>query len=156
MERKTQIHAEEGKQDIMITREFDLPLELLFKAYAEPELVAQWMGTQVLAMNNAPQGNYRFETKDKEGKVVFAANGTVHTFIPNQKIIRTFEMENGPFEVQLEYLEFEALDEETSKLTMQTIFRSVALRDQQLKMPFAQGLNWAHNRLEEILHQLTK
>lgn len=154
MERKTQIHAEEGKQDIIITREFDLPLELLFKAYSEPELVSQWMGTQVLAMDNQPHGGYKFETKDKEGKVVFAANGTIHAFVPGQKIVRTFEMENAPFGVQLEYLEFEALNEEKSKLTMQTIFRSVALRDQQLQMPFAQGLNWAHNRLEELLRQL--
>ena len=50
MERKTKIHAEDGKQELVITREFDLPLELLFKAYAEPELVEQWMGTKVLKL----------------------------------------------------------------------------------------------------------
>ena len=36
MERKTKVHAEDGKQEIVITREFDLPLELLFKAYEDP------------------------------------------------------------------------------------------------------------------------
>ena len=50
MERKTKINAEDGKQEIMITREFDLPLELLFKAYIEPELLEQWMGTKVLKL----------------------------------------------------------------------------------------------------------
>ncbi len=40
MERKTKIHAEEGKQELLITREFDLPLELLFNAYAEPGLLS--------------------------------------------------------------------------------------------------------------------
>jgi hypothetical protein len=52
MERKTNIHAEDGKQEIMITREFDLPLELLFKAYEEPEIIEQWMGTKVLKLEN--------------------------------------------------------------------------------------------------------
>ena len=48
MERKTKVHAVEGKQDLMITREFDLPVDLLFRAFEEPELVAQWMGTKIL------------------------------------------------------------------------------------------------------------
>ena len=49
---KTKINAEEGKQDLLITREFDLPLELLFKAYVEPEIVEEWMGTKVLKLEN--------------------------------------------------------------------------------------------------------
>ena len=36
---KTQIHAEDGKQELLITRDFDVPLELLFRAYIEPEIV---------------------------------------------------------------------------------------------------------------------
>ncbi|HTA28580.1 MAG TPA: ATPase, partial [Bacteroidia bacterium] len=36
MELKTKVNAEDGKQELTITREFDIPLELLFKAYAEP------------------------------------------------------------------------------------------------------------------------
>jgi hypothetical protein len=47
VERKTKINAENGKQELVITREFDLPVELLFKAYEEPEIVEQWMGTRV-------------------------------------------------------------------------------------------------------------
>jgi hypothetical protein len=84
------------------------------------------------------------------GNVVFRANGTIHEFIPNQKITRTFEMENTPFPVQLEYLEFEKLTAGTSKLTMQIIFKSVDFRNQLMMMPFAQGINRAHNKLQEI------
>ena len=43
-------------------------------------------------------------------------------FSPNQKIIRTFEMENMPMGVQLEYLEFEKLTDDYSRLTMQIIY----------------------------------
>jgi uncharacterized protein YndB with AHSA1/START domain len=154
MELKTKINAEEDKQELVITREFDLPLELLFKAYAEAEIVEQWMGTKVLKLENKKHGSWQFETTDAKGNVVFRANGVVHDFVPDQKIVRTFEMENTPFPVQLEFLEFEKLTDQTSKLNMHIIYRSVADRDQMLKLPFAQGMNMAHNRLQDIINKL--
>ena len=154
MERKTEIKAEDGKQELQITREFDLPLELLFKAYVEPEIVEQWMGTKVLKLENKQHGGYRFETSDPQGNVVFSSNGTIHEFVHNEKITRTFEMENTPFAVQLEFLEFKKLTDDTSKLNMQIVFRSVALRDQLMQLPFAQGISMAHNRLQETVSKL--
>jgi uncharacterized protein YndB with AHSA1/START domain len=154
MERKTNINAEDGKQELVITREFDLPLELLFKAYIEPEIVEQWMGTKVLKLENKRHGSYQFETSDPQGNVVFRSNGTIHEFVPDQKITRTFEMENTPFPIQLEFLEFEQLTDDTSKLTMHVVYRSAEIRDQILKLPFAQGINMAHNRLQEIVLKL--
>jgi len=153
MERKTKIHAEDGKQELTITREFDLPLELLFTAYVEPEIVEQWMGTKVLKLENKKHGGYQFVTTDPKGNK-HGFNGTIHEFVPNQKITRTFEMENSSFGVQLEFLEFEKLTEDTSKLNMHVIYRSVAVRDELLKLPFAQGINMAHNRIEDILSKL--
>jgi uncharacterized protein YndB with AHSA1/START domain len=154
MERKTKVNAEDGKQEILITREFDLPLELLFKAYEAPEIIEQWMGTKVLKLENEKHGSYQFETTDPKGNVVFRANGVIHDFVPNHKIIRTFEMENVPFDVQIEYLEFEKLSGNTSKLSMHVVYRSIELRDQVLKLPFAQGINMAHNRLQDIVSKL--
>lgn len=150
MERKTQIHAEDNKQELMITREFNLPLELLFKAYEEAELVEQWMGTKVVKLENIKHGSYLFETTDPMGnKHLFS--GAIHDFVPNEKITRTFEMENAPFGPQLEFLEFEKLSDETSKLTMHVVYKSVAIRDQILQLPFRQGINMAHNRIEELM-----
>ncbi|GAB4034936.1 SRPBCC domain-containing protein [Spirosoma jeollabukense] len=160
MGQKTKIKAEDGKQELVITREFDLPLELLFKAHAEPNLVAQWMGTNVLKLDSKKHGSWQYETTDATGNVVFRANGVIHEFVPNQKITRTFEMENTPgspvqFAVQLEFLEFEKLTDDTSQLRMQIVYKSVALRDQMLRLPFAQGMNMAHNRLQDIVSKLT-
>lgn len=154
MDVKTNVHAEDGKQEIVITRTFDLPLALLFKAYEDPELVAQWMGTKVLTLENKQHGSWRFETSDPQGNVVFQAHGVIHEFTPPQRIVRTFEMTNAHFPVQLEFLEFEALTAETSKLTMRMVFRSVADRDALLKLPFAYGINMGHNRLQEIVSKL--
>jgi uncharacterized protein YndB with AHSA1/START domain len=153
MEQKTKIKAEEGKQEIVITREFDLPLDLLFKAYEEAEFVEQWMGTKVLKLENKKHGSYEFETTDPQGNK-HGFHGTIHEFIPNQKITRTFEMDNTPFGIQLEFLEFESLTDNTSKLSMHVVYRSVALRDQLLKLPFAQGINMAHNRIQDIISKL--
>jgi len=154
MEQKTKVNAEDGKQELRITREFDLPLELLFKAYSEPDLVAQWMGTKVLKLENKQHGSWRFETSNAEGKVVFSANGVIHEFSPNQKITRTFEMENASFGVQLEFLEFESLTKDTSRLHIQIVYKSVADRDQMLKIGMGPGLNMAHNRLQDMISKL--
>lgn len=154
MEQKTKVNAEDGKQELVITREFNLPLELLFKAYAEPEIVEQWMGTKVLKLENKKHGGWQFETADANGNVMFRANGTIHEFVPEQKFTRTFEMENAPFGIQLEFFNFEKLSDSTSKLTMHIIYRSVTDRDQMLKIGMGQGMNMAHNRLQEIVSKL--
>ncbi|MCU7552918.1 SRPBCC domain-containing protein [Chitinophagaceae bacterium LB-8] len=158
MEQKTKINAEDGKQELVITREFDLPLELLFKAHVEPDIIEQWMSTphsptKVLKLESKKHGSYQFETIDAKGNK-YGFNGVIHEFIPNRKITRTFEMENTPFGVQLEFYEFEKLTDDTSKLNMHVIYESVSHRDQVLKLPFAQGINMAHNRIQEIVSKL--
>ena len=154
MERKTKVNAEDGKQELVITREFDLPVELLFKAYVTPEIVEQWMGTKVLKLENKKHGSYQFETSGPKGNFAFVISGVIHDFVPDQKITRTFEMENTPFAPQLEFLEFETLTEGSSRLTMHIVYKSVALRDQILQLPFVQGINMAHNRLQDIVNKL--
>lgn len=154
MEQKTKLAAEDGKQDVVITRTFDLPLELLFRAYVEPDLVAQWMGTGVLKLESKKHGSYQFEKKDAGGKVIFQASGVIHEFIPGRKITRTFEMPNAPFGVQLEVYEFERLTDDTSRLNMHVIFESVAQRDQNLKYGLSWGVNMAHDRIQEIIGKL--
>lgn len=154
MEQKTNLIAKDGKQEILITRTFDLPVNLLFKAYTEPELVEQWMGNKVLKLENQAHGSYQFETTDGQGNVLFRANGSIHKVIENENITRTFEMENSGFPVQLEFLDFEPITEDTSKLTMKIVFKSVADRDNMLKLPFVQGINMAHNQLEKVISKL--
>lgn len=156
MENKTRIAAEAGKQELTITRDFDLPVELLFRAHTDPDLLEQWMGTKVLKLDCKKHGSWQYQTSDHNGNVVFQANGVFHELVPNQKITRTFEMENTPFAAQLEFFEFVSLTEETSRLTMHIIYKSVALRDQMVQFGFAPGLNMAHNRLQKIVGEMAK
>ncbi|HVU55584.1 MAG TPA: SRPBCC domain-containing protein [Puia sp.] len=154
MERKTKVTAEEGRLDVVITREFDLPLELLFRAYVEPGIIEEWMTSKVVKLENKKHGSYQLEKKDDKGNVVFAANGAIHTFIPNKKIVRTFEMENTPFGVQLEVYDFEPLTDETSRLNMHVLYESVAQRDQVLQLGVVQGMSMAHDRIQKIANKL--
>ncbi len=156
MELKTKVAAEDGKHDLLITREFDLPVELLFKAFVDPVLVEQWMSNphataKVLKLESAKHGSYQLQSTDAQGNIVFRGGGVIHELIPGLKITRTFEVEGAPFGAQLEVYGFEKLTDGTSKLNMHVIYESVAQRDMVLKMPFAQGINMAHNRIQEIL-----
>jgi uncharacterized protein YndB with AHSA1/START domain len=112
------------------------------------------MGTKVLKLESRKHGSYQYQTTDDKGNVVFQASGVIHDLVPNKKITRTFEMENTPFGVQLELCAFESLTADTSRLTMRVIYESVAQRDQVMKLPFVQGINWAHNRLQEVVSKL--
>lgn len=154
MERKTKVIAEEGRHDLVIIRDFELPVELLFMAYERPEIIEQWMGNKVLKQESKKHGSYQYEIRSPKGELVFSANGVIHDFVPNEKIVRTFEMENAGFGVQMEFLEFEKLTDTTSRLNMHVLYRSAALRDANLKLPFDYGVNMAHNRLEEVVSKL--
>lgn len=154
MERKTQIHAEPNQPDLRITREFELPVALLFQAHTDPEIIEQWMSTKVIILEMQKLGRWRYETSNQEGMIVFSAQGTIHDIIPEQKIVRTLEIDNAAFDVQLEILEFQEITSDTSKLTIQSIYRSVMLRDAMLKLPFSYGINMAHDRLQQVVNNL--
>lgn len=154
MEKKTLVHAEEGKQDYVITREFELPVSLLFRAHVDPELVGQWMGTKVLRLEGRKQGGYQFETSDAQGNVLFAASGVFHEVVQDKKIIRTFEMTNAPLGVQLEVYTFEPLTDDTSKIHMHVVYESAAVRDQVMRFGLAAGVGMAHDRLENVVKHL--
>ena len=149
MEQKTKIAAEKGKHDLVITRTFELSVEELFLAYTDAELVEQWMGTKVLKLESKKHGSYSFETTDPMGNK-HGFNGVIHDYVMNEKITRTFEMENTSFPVQLEYLNSMELGAESSQLSIHIIYKSIEDRDNMLKLPFAFGINMAHNRLQEI------
>ncbi len=152
---KTQVIAEPEKQEILITRGFDAPAELVYRAFSEAEIFEQWMTTKVLQFDFKKLGAYQFQTNDAAGNVAFKASGAFHDVVLNEKIVRTFEMENSPFSTQLEFLEFENVENGKCKLTMHSIFKSVELRDKLLQQPFAFGLNMAHDRLQIIINKLT-
>ncbi|AXV36721.1 MAG: ATPase [Methanobacterium sp. BRmetb2] len=159
---KTDISAEPGKQEIVITREFEAPRELLFKAFTDPELYVQWIGPRDLTMTLEifePEdgGSWRYIQKDPGGNE-FAFHGVNHEITAPERIIGTFEFDGLPEKghVILEKSTFESLPGNRTKLTSISIFFAVEDRDGMLLSGMEEGINDSYNRLDELLDEMQK
>jgi uncharacterized protein YndB with AHSA1/START domain len=154
---KTTITAEPGKQELFITREFDAPRELVFRAYTDPAIYAQWLGPRGLTttfdvFEPVSGGKYRFIQKDQDGNE-FSFHGVTHEVFAPERIIGTFEFDGLPEtgHVILETTRFEALPGNRTRITSQSVFQSVADRDGMLQSGMEQGVVEGYERLDEIL-----
>jgi len=157
MSNKTKITAEPGKQEIFITREFDAPRELVFKAHTDPKLYTQWLGPRELTMTlekfePRDGGSYRYIHEDQAGNK-YAFHGVNHEVLAPERIIGTFEFEGLPEKghVILGTLKFESLPGDRTRLTSQSVFQSVADRDGMLRSGMERGVNEGYERLDELL-----
>lgn len=158
----TKITAEPGKQEIIITREFDAPRELVFKAFTDPELYTQWLGPREFIMileRFEPRngGSWRYIHKDPDGNE-YAFHGVNHEVTAPERIIGTFEFEGLPEKVHvvLETARFEELPDNRTKLTSQSVFQSVEDRDGMLQSDMEEGVNDSYDRLAELLEKMKK
>ena len=154
---KAEYVIEPGKQEIIITRDFDAPRELVFKAYTDPKLVPQWFGpreytTTVDKMDARPGGLWRFVQHNKNGDE-FAFHGVHHDVVAPERIVATFEFEGVPGHVLLQTLTLEALGQKT-RLVEQLVFQSVADRDGMVASGMQRGSDDSMDRMAEILENL--
>ena len=157
---QTIITAESGKQEIVITREFDAPRELVFKTVMNPELLPQWWGPRYLTtivdkMDVRPGGQWRFINRDAEGNE-YAFHGVYHEVLAPERVIDTFEFEGLPEtgHVTLETMRLEELPGSRTRLIAQSVFQSVIDRDATLQSGMESGVNDTYDRLEELLEKL--
>jgi uncharacterized protein YndB with AHSA1/START domain len=157
---ETKITSVPGKQEIIIEREFDASRELVFKACTDPQLIPQWWGprylsTEVDKMDVRPGGEWRFINRDAEGKA-YAFHGVYHEVLAPERIIDTFEFEGLPEtgHVTLETMKLEELPGGRARLTVQSVFQSVADRDGTLQSGMEEGVKDTYDRLEELLKQM--
>ena len=157
---ETKITSVPGKQEIIIEREFDASRELVFKACTDPQLIPQWWGprylsTEVDKMDVRPGGEWRFINRDAEGKA-YAFHGVYHEVLAPERIIDTFEFEGLPEtgHVTLETMKLEELPGGRTRLTVQSVFQSVADRDGTLQSGMEEGVKDTYNRLEELLKKM--
>ena len=158
--RTTTISAEPGKQELLITREFDAPRELVFKACMDPKLISQWWGPRNLStivdkMDVRPGGQWRFINRDAEGNE-YAFHGVYHEILAPERVIDTFEFEGLPEtgHVTLETMKLEELPGGRTRLTTQSVFQSVADRDGTLQSGMEEGLKETYDRLAELLKKM--
>jgi uncharacterized protein YndB with AHSA1/START domain len=155
---KTQIVAEPGVPQIEITREFDAPRDLIFRAHVEPELLVQWLGPRRLTMavdhlDPRHGGTWRYVHRDIDGSE-YAFRGVYHGTPSVDGIVQTFEFEGMPGHVCLETATFEDLGGRT-RLRQTSVYQSVEDRDAMIQSGMEDGVNDSMERLEELVARLT-
>jgi uncharacterized protein YndB with AHSA1/START domain len=157
---KTTVTVEPGKQELFTVREFDAPLELVWRAFTDAKLMQKWLSPKRLKMKidkfePKSGGSYRYIHADDKGNE-FAFRGVAHEVVKHERIIQTFEFEGLPEKghVALETTRFESLPNNRTRLSNQTVFQSVADRDGMVASGMEGGMNDAYEALDGLLVEM--
>jgi uncharacterized protein YndB with AHSA1/START domain len=153
---KTTITAPAGEPFVDIEREFDAPIDLVFRAYKEPELIKQWLGPRQYEMkidrfDARAGGEYRYIHTD--GTNEYGFHGVFHAFEPDN-MIQTFEFEGAPGHVSLDTQALEDLGDGRTRVKSHSVFMSVADRDAMVEAGMGDGVEDGFNRLDELMVRL--
>ena len=158
---KVIVNAEPGKQELFITREFDAPRELVYKAHIDPKLYIQWLGPHGYEMiletfEPVSGGKYRYIHKDTHGNE-FGFHGTFHE-MSEELMIQTFEFEGLPERghVVLDTMRLEELPGNRTRITIQSVYQSVEDRDGMVQSGMETGVREGYERLDDILAEAKK
>ena len=156
MANKTTVTAEPGKQELFITREFDAPRDLVFKAHVDPKLYIQWVGPKDLTMtiqkfDMVDGGSYKY-THEREGNK-YAFFGVSHEIHPPDRIIGTFEFDGLPERghVIMGKNVFEELPNDRCRVVHQSVFFSVSDRDGMVQSGMESGVTEGYHKLDALL-----
>jgi uncharacterized protein YndB with AHSA1/START domain len=149
--------AKSGKQEIIMTREFSAPRDLVFKTMSDPALIPQWWGphgltTEVDQMDVRMGGIWRYVQRDSEGKE-YAFRGVYHEIRAPERMVYTFEWEGLPGHILLETVTLEEQDGKTL-ITDASVFQSLEDRDGMVQSGMEEGAADTWDRLEALLNEL--
>jgi uncharacterized protein YndB with AHSA1/START domain len=152
-----EVEAPAGVPFIDWEREFDAPVEAVFRAHKEPDLVKQWLGPREHEMDIESYdfrtgGRYRYLHR-ADGEE-YAFNGVFHVVRENEFAIQTFEFEGYPDVVSIESMTFEALDNGRSRVRGHSTYPSVEARDGMVESGMEGGMSEGYERLDEVLGKL--
>lgn len=153
----TRIDARPGLPFIDMTREFDAPRELVYRAHTDPELLAQWIGprrltTRVVHFDVRDGGTWRFVQRDPDGSE-YGFHGVFHGDPSPEGIVQTFEFEGAPGHVSLDALTLEDHDGRTT-LRVHSVFQSVEARDAMVAAGMETGVREGYERLDELVERV--
>jgi uncharacterized protein YndB with AHSA1/START domain len=155
---ETNFVAEPGRQEIIVTRTFDALRDLVFRAYLDPELRAQWWGPSYLTTNvekieARPGGVWRIVQRDPEGNE-YGFHGVFHE-VTLERTVDTFEWEGMPGHVSLQTATLEESGGKTT-LTLKVVFQSVEDRDGMVQSGMHDGMEEGMRRLDALLERLQR
>lgn len=153
----TEISAPVGLPFIDLSRTFDAPRELVFRAYTEPDLLVQWLGPRKYEMvverwEPRDGGSWRYVHRDGDGST-YGFHGVFHGPQTVGGMLQTFEFEGAPGHVSLDAVAFEEHDGRTT-IRNHSVFQSVADRDAMIEAGMAGGVNEGFDRLDELIARM--
>ncbi|HEY1330186.1 MAG TPA: SRPBCC family protein [Actinomycetota bacterium] len=152
-----QITATPGVPQVVATREFDAPRDLVYRAFTEPDLLVQWLGPRKYTMtvdrfDLRDGGTWRYVHSDDAGNA-HGFHGVFHGEPSLDGIVQTFEYEGAPGHVSMDTVTF---DERDGKTTVRTnsVFQSVEARDAMVESGMEHGMKEGYERLDDVLAKL--
>lgn len=141
-------------REIQITRTFDAPRDLVFKAMTDPDLIPSWWGpreytTTVERMEVRPGGTWRFVQRAPDGNV-YGFGGEYREIVPPERLVYTFQFDGAPGHVIVETITLEERGNLT-EMTDHMSFDSVEARDGMLQSGMEIGARASMDRLAELL-----
>jgi len=151
---ETEIIVDPDVPLVRIVREFDAPIDKVFRAHTDPELFAKWNGprsleTRIEHFECRTGGAYRYVmTRDGDE---FGFRGSFHEVRPAELIVQTFTYEGMPDGVALEKLIFEDLGDSRTRLTATSLVDSFEARDGFVASGMEVGIREGYERLDDLL-----
>ena len=151
---ETEITLDPDVPLVRIVREFDAPVEKVFRAHVEPDLIARWLGPRGYEMridhyDCRTGGSYRYiHVADGDE---FGFFGCFHEVRPSELIVQTFAFEGFPDSVALERLALHDLGDGRTRLEATSLVDSFEARDAFVASGMEQGIREGYERLDELL-----
>jgi uncharacterized protein YndB with AHSA1/START domain len=154
MSNETIIEIDQKVPLVRITREFDAPVENVFRAHTDARLLEQWMGprrheTTYETFDCRAGGGYRFVSRSEGTEACFY--GSYHEIRVNERIVQTFTWEGMPDHVALEKIVFEDLGDGRTRISSTSLVDSFEDRDAFIAYGMEGGVREGFERLDELL-----
>jgi uncharacterized protein YndB with AHSA1/START domain len=145
------------EEQILITREFDAPRQLVFKAYTTPELVKRWWSGKrgevtSVEIDLRVGGRWRYVMAADSGPEV-AFHGEYHEIVPGERLVSTEVYEGVPDAEALDTLTLTEVDGRT-RFELLVQHTSKEHRDAHLNSGMEVGMQEAFDALEEVARSL--
>jgi len=149
------VEAPEGVPFIDATREFEAPVEAVFRAHRDPDLVTRWLGPGKYRMDLGrwdftSGGSWAYTHTGPDGDE-YKFRGVFHTVRENEFAIQTFEFEGYPDVVAIESMTFEDLGGGRSRLRLHSTYPTVESRDGMVASGMESGMSEGYHRLDDVL-----
>jgi len=145
--------------ELLLTREFDAPRELVFKAMTDPALLSRWWGprkyrTVVDELDARPGGKWRMRNIGADGGE-HAFRGEFREVVPPERVVWTFEYEPMAGHISVETMTLTERDGRTL-LTVRNQFSSKEDLEGMINSGMESGARESYERLDELVAELNQ